>query len=49
MPLMNIDSVIAPENPKELSAFYAKINYDKACKGFNEYQDFLFRLVINQK
>ena len=35
MPLMNINFVIASENPKELSGFYAKINSDKACKGFN--------------
>ena len=35
MPLMNINFVIASENPKELSAFYAKINSDKATKGFN--------------
>ena len=35
MPLMNINFVIASENPKELSVFYAKINSDKASKGFN--------------
>ena len=35
MPLMNINFVIASENPKELSGFYAKINSDKASKGFN--------------
>ena len=35
MPLMNINFVIASENPKELSDFYAKINSDKANKGFN--------------
>ena len=35
MPLMNINFVIASENPKELSGFYAKINYDKASKGLN--------------
>ena len=35
MPLMNINFVIASKNPKELSGFYAKINSDKACKGFN--------------
>jgi len=35
MPLMNINFVIASKNPKELSRFYAKINFDKACKGFN--------------
>ncbi len=32
---MNINFVIASENPKELSDFYAKINSDKANKGFN--------------
>ena len=32
---MNINFVIASENPKELSGFYAKINSDKASKGFN--------------
>ena len=35
MHLMNINFVIASENPKELSEFYAKINSDKANKGFN--------------
>ena len=35
MPLMNINFVIASKNPKELSGFYAKINSDKASKGFN--------------
>ena len=35
MLLMNINFVIASKNPKELSGFYAKINSDKACKGFN--------------
>ena len=35
MPLMNINFVIASKNPKELSEFYAKINSDKASKGFN--------------
>ena len=35
MPLMNINFVIASENPKELSEFYAKINADKVNKGFN--------------
>ena len=35
MPLMNINFVIASKNPKELSGFYAKINSDKAKKGFN--------------
>ena len=32
---MNINFVIASENPKELSGFYAKINSDKVNKGFN--------------
>ena len=32
---MNINFVIASKNPKELSGFYAKINSDKANKGFN--------------
>ena len=32
---MNINFVIASENPKELSGFYAKINSDKASKGIN--------------
>ena len=35
MPLMNIKFVIASENPKELSDFYAKVNSDKANKGLN--------------
>jgi len=35
MPLMNINFVIASKNPKELSGFYAKIDSDKASKGFN--------------
>tara|TARA_Y100001968_G_scaffold299527_1_gene310267 strand:- start:221 stop:628 length:408 start_codon:yes stop_codon:yes gene_type:complete len=35
MPLMNINFVIASKNPRELSGFYAKINSDKARKGFN--------------
>ena len=35
MPLMNINFVIASENTKELSDFYAKISSDKANKGFN--------------
>ena len=34
MPLMKINFVIASENPKELSDFYAKINSDKVNKGF---------------
>ena len=33
--MMKINFVIASKNPKELSGFYAKINSDKACKGFN--------------
>ena len=41
MPLMNINFVIASENPKELSGFYAKINSDKASKGFNETHYFI--------
>ena len=41
MPLMNINFVIASENPKELSAFYAKINSDKATKGFNSTHYFI--------
>ena len=41
MPLMNTDSVISSENPKELSAFYAKINSGKACKGFNKSHYFI--------
>ena len=32
---MNINFVIASKNPKELSGFYDKINYEKASKGFN--------------
>ena len=32
---MNINFVIASENPKELSGFYAKINSHKVNKGFN--------------
>ena len=35
MLLMNINFVIAPENPKELTGFVSKINYGKECKGFN--------------
>ena len=35
MPLMNINFVIASENPRELCDFYAKINSDKANRGFN--------------
>ena len=41
MPLMNINFVIASENPKELSGFYAKINSDKANKGFNSTHYFI--------
>ena len=41
MPLMNINFVIASENPKELSGFYAKINSGKACKGFNSSHYFI--------
>ena len=35
MPLININFVIASENPKELSGFYARINSGKVNKGFN--------------
>ena len=41
MPLMNINLVIASENPKELSGFYAKINSDKVNKGFNSTHYFI--------
>jgi hypothetical protein len=41
MPLMNINFVIASENPKELSSFYAKINSDKATKGLNSTHYFI--------
>ena len=41
MQLMNINFVIASENPKELSDFYAKINSDKANKGFNSTHYFI--------
>ena len=41
MPLMNINFVIASKNPKELSEFYAKINSDKANKGFNSTHYFI--------
>ena len=41
MPLMNINFVIASENPKELSAFYATINSDKVTKGFNSTHYFI--------
>ena len=38
---MNINFVIASENPKELSAFYSKINSDKANKGLNSAHYFI--------
>ena len=41
MTLMNINFVIAAENPKELSEFYAKINSDKVHKGFNSAHYFI--------
>ena len=41
MNLMNINFVIASESPKELSDFYAEINYDKAKKGFNSTHYFI--------
>ena len=41
MPLMNINFVIASENPKKLSAFYAKINSNKATKGSNSTHYFI--------
>ena len=41
MPLMNINFVIAPENPRELSEFYSRINSDKANKGLNSNQYFI--------
>ena len=41
MPLMNVNIVIASKNPKELSGFYAKINSDKANKGFNSTHYFI--------
>ena len=41
MPLININFLIASEDPKELSAFYAKINSDKATKGFNKTHYFI--------
>ena len=41
MPLMNINFVIASENPKELSDFYAKINSDKVNRGFNSTHYFI--------
>ena len=41
MPLMNINFVIASENPKELADFYSKINSDKVNKGFNSTHYFI--------
>ena len=41
MPLMNINFVIASENPKELSSFYAKINSDEVNEGFNSTHYFI--------
>ena len=41
MPLMNINLVIASENPKLLSGFHSKINSDKANKGFNASRYFI--------
>ena len=41
MPLMNINFVIASENPKELSYFYSKINSDKVNRGFNSNHYFI--------
>ena len=41
MPLMNINFVIASENPKELADFYGKINSDKVNKGFNSTHYFI--------
>ena len=41
MPLMNINFLIASENPKELSDFYSKINSIKANKGFNSTHYFI--------
>ena len=41
MILMKINFVIASENPKELSDFYAKINSDKVNKGFNSTHYFI--------
>ena len=38
---MNINFVIASENPKELSGFYSKINSDKVNKGFNSTHYFI--------
>ncbi len=38
---MNINFVIASKNPKELSGFYAKVNSDKANKGFNSTHYFI--------
>ena len=41
MLLMNINFLIASENPKELSSFYGKINSDKVNKGFNSNHYFI--------
>ncbi len=41
MNLININFVIASENPEELSGFYAKINSDKANKGLNSTHYFI--------
>tara|TARA_B100000965_G_scaffold282171_1_gene239982 strand:+ start:53 stop:466 length:414 start_codon:yes stop_codon:yes gene_type:complete len=41
MTFMNVNFVIASENPKELSCFYAKINSDKVNKGFNSSHYFI--------
>ena len=41
MPLMNINFVIASENPKELSDFYSKIDSDKVNKGLNSNHYFI--------
>ena len=38
---MNINFVIASENPKVLADFYAKINSDEAKKGFNSTHYFI--------
>ena len=38
---MNINFVIASENPKELSDFYSKINSIKANRGFNSTHYFI--------
>ena len=41
MPLMNINFVIASENPNELSVFYGKINSSKVNKGFDSNHYFI--------